>query len=179
MKRILIVIGVIIALILIFLAYQGAFRGVTVTEEEMPGYSLMGMDHKGPYEQIGEAFEKLRKSAEAKGLNDLKFAGVYFDHPDSVPKSELRAMAAVIVKDSQDSMMLASIPGCRAFRIEPGRALTTSIPTHGMISMIIAAMKAYPALNKAAVEKGGMEKVRYVYELYEEKSTRFIMQYGD
>lgn len=178
MKKVFIILGIIIVLISLFLAYQGAFRGVTVKEDEIPGYSLMGMDHIGPYEQIGEAFEKLRKSAEARGLKDLRFAGVYFDHPDSVPKSELRALAAVVVKNAQDSMVLASIPGCHPFQIEPGKALTTEIPTHGMISMIIAAMKAYPALNKASMEKGGIENVRYVYELYEEKSTRFIMQYG-
>jgi len=179
MKKIFIILGVTIVIILGFLAYQGAFSGVTVKEEDMQGYSLMGLDHTGPYQQIGEAFEKLRKSAEAKGMKDLRFAGVYFDHPDSVPESELRALAAVVINNTQDSMLLASIPGCHPFQIVPGKALTAEMPTHGMISMIIAAMKAYPALNKAATEKGRMENVRYVYELYEEKSTRFIMQYGD
>jgi len=178
MKKLLIISGTLIILVMAFLAYHGAFRRVTVNEEDTSGYSLMGLDHIGPYEQIGQAFEKLRKSAEAKGLKDFRFAGVYFDHPDSVPESELRALAAVIIKNPQDSLLLASIPGCHPYSIEPGRAVTAEIPTSGMISMIIAAMKAYPALNESVVSKGKMPEIRHVYEIYEEDRTRFVMQWS-
>lgn len=66
---------------------------------DQPARRLATIPHKGPYPEIGRAFDKLHAVLATNGLGDRAcgLAAVYFDDPASVAPSELRSAAAVEV----------------------------------------------------------------------------------
>jgi DNA gyrase inhibitor GyrI len=179
MKKVLIILGVLLISGFAFLAYQGAFARIEVVQSTSPGYLVVGVDHTGPYEKIGPAFEQVSEACKEIGLLNTRMMGIYFDNPDSVAKEDLRALAAVVLSIPEDSTLFLSKKGFRTFTIPPGKCLAAEVKTGGMISMIIAAMKAYPALGEAAMKNSNGRTVNHVYEVYEEGYIRFVMQYAD
>lgn len=179
MKKVLIVLGALVVILVAFLAYQGAFAKVTVAESTSPGYLVVGVDHTGPYEDIGPAFERVSGVCKDLGMKNYRMMGIYFDHPDSVAKEKLRSYAGVILSNPTDTMKFLSKEGFHTYSIPPGNCIATELKTSGMVSMIIAAMKAYPALSKDYSEKYSGRTVTQVYEVYEEGYTRFVMQFVD
>jgi AraC family transcriptional regulator len=67
----------------------------------VPQQHLIAVAHRGPYMNIGKSFDLLFTTLAQRGLirPDLRMVGVYLDDPTSVPESELRAQAAVIVNE--------------------------------------------------------------------------------
>jgi AraC family transcriptional regulator len=61
-----------------------------------PRQRLAAMPHKGPYHEIGHAFEKLSAVMATRGLFPFadKMVGVFYDDPSSVPAADLRSHAA-------------------------------------------------------------------------------------
>jgi AraC family transcriptional regulator len=80
-----------------------------------PARRLAGLPHRGDYQLIGAAFEKLFPLAQAQGVSPSgPMVGVYFDDPSTVAKSELRSFAAIEttspVRAPLETMELASGP---------------------------------------------------------------------
>lgn len=63
----------------------------------VPLVHLAGFAHRGPYLQIGKAFEVAYTRMAAQGLArpDMRWIGVYYDDPFAVPESQLRARAGL------------------------------------------------------------------------------------
>lgn len=70
-----------------------------VTFAEMPGMTLAGVDHVGPYMEIGRAFDKLHNLFASRNLYRPggKLIAVYFDDAAVVPAANLRSFAAMLV----------------------------------------------------------------------------------
>jgi hypothetical protein len=138
---------------------------------------LLGVEHVGPYEKIGDAFERVHIIADENGVN-VHTIGVYFDNPNEVSQDSLRSLAGLIVSEA-DSMKLSAVPGLKMLSIPPGNAAASTFETGGMVSMIIGAMKSYPELTEYVTAKGVAEDVVFVYEVYEEGKTEYVMQLAD
>jgi len=72
---------------------------MNVTIENMPEMTVATLSHIGPYNTIGEAFQRL---GEIAGRADLfkscsMMVAIYHDDPDSVPLAELRSSAGLVV----------------------------------------------------------------------------------
>lgn len=67
---------------------------------DMPHVRLACVRHTGPYHEIGEAFGKVWSLAAPAGLvgPNSRSIGIYHDDPGSVPPSELRSDACIIVE---------------------------------------------------------------------------------
>jgi effector-binding domain-containing protein len=177
MKKLLLVLLAIAVLIVAYLTYSGLFTSVEVTMKQMPGYRVMGIQHTGPYEKIGDAFERVHAIAHEHGVQ-VHMIGVYFDNPNETPEAELRSLAGLVVS-SEDSLMLANVEGITALTIPSGSAAVSSFKTSGMVSMIIGAVKSYPALTEYVADKKVAEQVNFVYEVYGEGHTDYVMQLAD
>ena len=72
-----------------------------VTIVNHPDRHLLALPHRGPYLEIGKAFEGLAEAITARGLwpNVRGSVGVYYDDPAATPEAELRGHAGVIVPD--------------------------------------------------------------------------------
>ena len=89
---------------------------------DWPAMSLATLDHRGPYDHIGEAFDRLQAWAGGRGLirPDSVFVGLYHDDPKSVPAANLRSQAAIGVPPDTlvgPGMGLVHMPALRAARL--------------------------------------------------------------
>ena len=68
-----------------------------VTLRTHPARRLAAMPHKGPYPEIGRAFEKLGATVAARGFYGRfgQMVGVYYDSPADVPAADLRSHAGL------------------------------------------------------------------------------------
>lgn len=176
MRRFLIVVVFILLVALLYLAMNGVFTSVEVKEDKMPGFRIVGLEHRGPYEKIGDSFNQIHQLADSCGV-PIKMIGIYFDNPEKVPSDSLRSIAGIIVSEN-DSLKLSRLGGIVHFSIPPGPAAVADFNTEGKIAMIIGAMKAYPALTNYMEASGKADSIQFVYEVYSEKSTRYVMQYA-
>ena len=69
--------------------------------EMAPALRLAGIEHVGPYPEIGRAFDQLHRLFTTRGLYwpGQKLVAVYFDEAAITPPAEQRAMAAMSVPD--------------------------------------------------------------------------------
>lgn len=66
---------------------------------ELPELPLIGLHHKGDYNSIGAAFERVGNWAGSRGLlgPQTRMFGLYYDDPDVTPRASLRSIATVTV----------------------------------------------------------------------------------
>ena len=188
-KKIGIALLIVAFFLLILLAFNGAFASVSVKKGTDGGYRIAGYYHKGPYQNIGTAFGKVSQITEkafgkpSNGGEDCVFPGgevlgLYFDAPGSKPEDSLLSFASVIYQRPEDSIALRQAdPSIVFLSIPQGDAYYCDLKTSGMLSMIIAAMKAYPALGEFAKANPPKDSISHVFEVYREGYTRFVMRY--
>jgi len=178
MKKTLIIISVIVVVLLAFLSYEGIWTTAKIEKAEEGDYVMMGIDHKGAYYKIGDTMKKLQDEVKAAGIENPKFAGMYYDNPDEVAEDSLRSFAAVIISNPTDSAKLMAMKDYKIVKVEKGNALICDMRTPDMISTIIAVYKAYPAFSDYfASNPEEARSIKYTYELYKEGTTRFVFQY--
>ncbi len=156
----------------------GAFAEVKVTTGAQGGYLLLGSDHQGSYQKIGSVFNKVKAVQQENKLDSSMFVGVYFDDPGSVEESKLRSFAAFEVKDSASAAsILKTHKDFHLLYIPKRNSYFTELETDGMISMIIAAVKAYPKLGEAIrSDRVSLNSQGMAFEEYHLGFTRFVMQ---
>ncbi|WP_326533881.1 AraC family transcriptional regulator [Pseudorhodoferax sp.] len=88
--------------------------GYSVQIRTVPAVQLAGLDHRGPYMQIGRAFEtSFTHMAAAQLLRpDTRWLAVYFDDPQAVPERQLHARAGLSLPAGA-----AAPPGLAAFTL--------------------------------------------------------------
>lgn len=86
-----------------------AMYDVSIIEAEPT--SLLGIEHKGDYMNIGQAFEKLYVYGATQNLlnADTRSIGIYYQDPESVNKSELRSHACFTVKEVKEKGTKADV----------------------------------------------------------------------
>ena len=63
----------------------------------VPSVQMAGIAHRGPYMQIGKAFEMAFTRLAAQGLarSDMRWMAVYYDDPFAVPEAQLHSRAGL------------------------------------------------------------------------------------
>jgi len=89
-----------------------------VTIRDLPPLRLLALRHRGPYGNIGDAFNRLMAVAGGMGLAgpDTRSFGLYHDDPMSVPASSLRSDAAVTIGPdvaAPDGLAIIEMPALR------------------------------------------------------------------
>ena len=176
-KYITIGLGILGVSIFITLWSAGAFAEVKIQQGKQGGYLLIGSDHKGAYQNIGPVFSKVKEAQIQNGLDSAMFVGVYYDDPGKVKEADLRSFAGIVVKDSiEGQKLIKANPGFHFVLIPNRKSYFTELKTSGMLSMIIAAIKAYPKLGEAiTADRVVPNNEGMAYEEYHEGFTRFIM----
>ena len=163
--------------IFITLWRAGAFADVKVEQGNQGGYLLVGADHKGSYQKIGSVFSKVKEAQIAHKMDSAMFVGVYYDDPGKVEEAKLRSFAGIVVKDSIDGLkLIKSNPDFHFVSIPNRKSYYTELETSGMLSMIIAAVKAYPKLGETiSADRVSTNAQGMAFEEYHNGFTRFVM----
>ncbi len=172
MKKALWVVLALVAVVYGFLISQGLYRTLEVQQGEQGGFILVGVDHVGPYMEIGNAFAEVQAQ-----FPDGEFAGIYYDNPERVEEDSLRAFAGVKVSATEGLEAIAAHPGFRLVEVEKGPSLYTDWSGgSGAVSMILGTMKAYPALKAACEETDLCTENSIAFEEYSDDGTRYVMK---
>jgi AraC family transcriptional regulator len=86
-----------------------------VTIAPFDGVRLLSLEHRGDYQKIGTAFERLYAWATPHGHLGPKTRsiGIYYDDPESVPQKQLRASAGLVVEghiEPEGDMRILDMP---------------------------------------------------------------------
>ena len=165
MKKALVVILVLAAVIAGYLAYAGAFKKVTVAQQKMGPYNLLYVEQKGDYGQTGKTCSVVADALKALEINPEYGFGIYYDNPRNVKKADLRADVGMVIS-SKDLRKAAKLKKqFKSRNMAAQECLVTELPFKGGISIYIGIIKAYPALMKAAEDK--KLKIGAIMELYD------------
>ncbi len=164
MKKVLVVLLVIAAAVLGYLAYLGAFASIKVAEQGMGPYNLLFVEQKGDYGQTAKTINTVANALKEAGITPESGFGIYYDNPRQVKKADLRADAGMIVAaaDWKKAAKLRKQFKSRVFAKQ--NCLVTEMPFRGGISIYVGIMKAYPVLAKVAEEKKA--QMTSVMEIY-------------
>jgi hypothetical protein len=153
-----------------FLAHRtGLFHGVRWRSGvKTDSFSFVFLAHQGPYASIGSKFDEVVKLL-ANAAKPVKVCcathrsvGVYYDDPKATPAKELRSCAGIILEGDE---LTAAVNAGLPMKTVPAHenAIAADFPLQNFFSIIIGAMKAYPALEKANFGETYPE----IYEIYD------------
>lgn len=73
--------------------------------------NLLAVGHVGPYTKIGDAFFTLAQWLGARGVptSGARMTGIFYDDPDQVAESKLRAKAAIHLPDAPNVTPVAPV----------------------------------------------------------------------
>ena len=76
---------------------QMVIREVVI--RDVPAMNVVSLDHRGPYMQIGKAFDSLFGWLAGRNLlsAEARMIGIFYDDPGVVPEAELRSKAGVVL----------------------------------------------------------------------------------
>ena len=125
--------------------------------------------HSGPYQLIGPVCDGVcRELNDSHGVDAELGFGLYFDSPRKVAKDRLRSLGGCIVPaDKAGGLMNRSLP-FRVAQLPGGRAVVVRFPFRGRMSIMVGAMRVYPAMNRHFVEAGVPEGP--IMEIYDMKA---------
>jgi hypothetical protein len=177
-KIILAVLASIVILVIAGMAWMGFFASVIVTEKEMGGYQLAGLEITGEYSKVGCTMMKADSELKAMKIICTKGFGVYYDNPQVTPKEKCRSFVGDVLEKA-DSAQIALIKskGLRVDSVSIKQSVVVELPIKNDMSYMIGAMKAYPALGKYISER--KYSVTLSMELYDmpAKKAYYIMQF--
>jgi hypothetical protein len=173
MKKVIIIIAVLIAVILGFIGYSGIFSSVTISEKEIGPFTMVLKKHTGSYYKTGAVFDEvegiLKKTVDTK---KLKAAGLYYDDPAKVKKEQLRSECGFIV-DRADLDKIGTLPeGLIIKDFKKTRCAVSEFPLKSFLSYMIGPAKVYPKFTEYG--KGKKLASDYSLEIYDNQSKKIL-----
>ncbi len=164
-KWLLVVLVVLAAAVAGFLGYMGMLTPLAVSESKMGPYLFVYEDHTGPYMGTGKVFDKVYEAVKADGVDTTRGLGIYFDNPSEVPSDKLRSQCGLVVEEKDYQKFSAVGKKYKSKVLNSSDSVVVEFPIRNSLSYAFGPMKAYPALDKYAREKG--YKISEPYELYD------------
>ena len=98
MKKVVVAIVIIIAMLTIYTAFFGLFHPIEVVEKESDPVVFVYDKHIGPYKDSAKVadriYDRLKKEY---GIDTLKGIGIYYDRPGDVDNSKLRSVTGCVL----------------------------------------------------------------------------------
>ena len=171
-----------IGLVIFFLylmQYTGAFKSVTVAQDQRGPYTLIFKDYTGPYHKIVSTIEEVEKWARDNGLKCRLSFGEYFDNPATVEEGRLRARGGCLVdpKDKNEDKVFADLKD----KLPEGYKSEIYPETKAAVALFTGApgigpLKVYPKAEEFMKEQNLTRKgpVLEIYEILEKNSMQTV-----
>jgi len=174
MKFIIITVVVLIIIAIVFLAYFGGFKKLTISIAKVGRETLVYESINGNYKQSGQVMDKIYYSL----LNNEKIKtflgfGTYYDNPKEVEESKLRSEAGCVLNIADSSIIDQLKRSYKIKILEEKKYMVTEFPYKGKISVFFSIMKVYPALQKYAKENN-LQEDSPVTEIYDIPNKRIL-----
>jgi len=174
MKIVLVTIFAIAAILLALYAWLGGFKKIQFTMQEAGGEVLVYEPHTGEYKNVGKVIDKMYYAL----LNEEKVEcfrgfGIYYDNPQKVEKSKLRADVGNILENPTPQLLEQLSGKYKIKTLERQQYLVAEFPYKNQFSIIIGIMRVYPAMHKH-VAKNKLSEEGYVMEIYDVPGKKII-----
>lgn len=175
-KHTLYAVGLGLTIFLLYLfQYTGAFKSVSVAEDERGPYSIVYKNHVGAYHKIVSTIEEVEKWAHENGLKCRLSFGEFFDDPRSVEEGRLTSRAGCVIDPlvENEKKLIENLKLPQDFKI-------SEIPkTKAVVALFTGApgigpLKVYPKAEDYLVEHKLTRKnsVIEIYEIFSNKSMQ-------
>jgi hypothetical protein len=174
MKTLIVLIILIVAGLLAFYSWLGGFKKVQFSIQEAGGEVLVYESHTGEYKNVGKVIDKMYYAL----LNDEKVEcfkgfGIYYDNPQKVEKSKLRADVGNILENPSPEVLTKLTPKYKIKTLDKQKYLVTEFPYKNQMSIIIGIMRVYPALNRY-IRENNLSEEGFVMEIYDVPGKKII-----
>lgn len=168
--------GFVIFLLYLF-QYTGAFKSVSVDQDERGPYTIVFKNHVGAYHQIVSTIQEVENWAKSVGLKCRLSFGEYFDDPRVVEEGRLNSRGGCLIDPlipEENSILEKNrdklLPDFKIDRIEKTKAvvaLFTGAPG-------IGPMKVYPKAEDYITDHRLTRKgsVIEIYEIFDKKAMQ-------
>lgn len=149
--------------------YTGAFKSVTINQDQRGPFIVVFKNHTGAYHQIVSKIEEVEKWAQANGLKCRLSFGEYFDDPRIVEEGRLRSRGGCLidslVKEETDKIesLKAQLPQDFAIDVIPQTNAVVALFT-GAAS--IGPIKVYPVAEDY-IKDNNLKRKGSTIEIYE------------
>jgi hypothetical protein len=173
MKKVIIIIAVLIAVIFGVIGYSGFFYSATIGEKEIGPFTMVLKKHSGSYYKTGAVFDEvegiLKKTVDTK---KLKAVGLYYDDPAKVKEDQLRSECGFIV-DRADLDKIGALPeGLIIKDFKKTMCAVGEFPLKTFLSYMIGPARVYPKFTE--YEKGKKLASGYSMEIYDHQSKKIL-----
>ena len=166
MKKLLIGISTVLLLIFIFLVYSGLFSRIAVKEIELGPFVMAYEDHTGSYSDVGKVFQRQRDSLEKEfKIKPARYAGIYLDDPQSVPKEKLRSEIGFIIDDKDIGRLDDLKTRFKVRKLDRIKYASVLFPHRNPASIFIGVVRVYPRLGQYVKDR--KYKTDYGLEIYD------------
>lgn len=157
--------------------YTGAFKSITINQDQRGPYTVLYKEHIGPYHKIVTVIESVEKWAQANGLRCRLSFGEYFDDPRIVEEGRLRSRGGCLV----DPMIKEEAEKIEALKSNlPAEFKVDVIPkTKAVVALFTGApsigpMKVYPVAEDFIAENRLNRKgsIVEIYEVFDSKNMQ-------
>ncbi|MCM2353773.1 MAG: GyrI-like domain-containing protein [Pseudobdellovibrio sp.] len=174
--------AVTIGLVIFFLylmQYTGAFKSVTVVQDQRGPYTLVFKDYTGPYHKIVSTIEEVEKWARENGLKCRLSFGEYLDNPATVEEGRLRAKGGCLIdpKDENEDKVFTGLKD----KLPEGFKTEIYPETKAAVALFTGApgigpLKVYPKADEFIKEQNLSRKgsVLEIYEVLEKNSMQTV-----
>jgi hypothetical protein len=173
MKKVLIIVAVLVVALFAFIAYNGLFYSVTVSEKQIGPFTMVLKKHTGSYYKTGTVFDEvetaLKKTMDTK---ELKAVGLYYDDPAKTKEKELRSECGFIINKGDLGKIGALKSGLFIKEFDKTNCAVGEFPLKSFLSYMMGPAKAYPSL--AAYGKGKKLSGDFGMEIYDRKSGKIL-----
>jgi len=138
--------------------YLGAYKKVEVSEAMMGPYTLVYMDHVGPYHKIAPVIAKVESWMKDHGHDCSLSFGQYLDNPRQEEEARLKSRGGCLVKDVPKDLP----QDFKVMDLPAQKYVTASFDG----SPGIGPIKVYPKANEYIIAKG-LNQEGPVMEIYD------------
>ena len=174
MKIILIGLAILIVALVAFYTYYGGFKKINISVAKAGGEVLIYEKIQGDYKQSAVIMDKIYYALLNKdNIETFKGFGIYYDNPQKVETSKLRAEAGCIL-EKKDIDKLPMLENKYTIRTFPEKEyIITAFPYKGKISIFLGIMKVSRALNKFT-KLNGYKEDGPVMEIYDIPNNKIL-----
>jgi len=155
---------------------MGMFSSIEIVEKDIGPYTLVYVDHVGPYSDTMKDFEKIDKTLRKDfGIEAEKGFGIYYDNPQEVAEEKLRCEIGSILDDKYSSK-IESLKGKLKVKIySKKKSITAEFPIKNGLSYMLGPMKVYSKFKEYMEPKG--YKGAPALEVYDMPNKKIIYSF--
>jgi hypothetical protein len=173
MKKVLIGLVILLAIIVIFLVYSGLFSTITIVEKEIGPYTLVFEEYRGDYSNAGTIFRRVYDVLEKDyGIKPERGFGIYYDDPRTVPKEKLRSDVGCVINARDAGKLNAAGAPFKVRGMKKTMSVAADFPFRSMVSVYVGVMRVYPKMD--AYIKDRKLATEYSMELYDFESKKIL-----